>query len=412
MAQRPLVFVSHSSIDRALTERVCELLNATDDAGHAGFQVLVDFEDLRPNVEWPRRLIEWTVRCHAAVLLLTPDAVMSDWVLKEATLLTARRTVNPDFKLFVVKFPGVDTLLDDRGYCPLFLSMIQHVGGLDPEAIAAAVRHNFRGPSTASTPYDELVAELEGVLSAAPDSTLDLVAAKLDAIPASLTLDETDRQRAIHTIARHLVCGQLGRFKGVHEVVDAFRRTNVAVVQHILNIVSPYWIEPEAAGRLPPLLEALPRKAAAINGREVADFTAPLYIGRAHPVSALYQLIPIGGGAGDQLVAHVTAEICGFMKVRRKTSMTRDEDIIAELRDDHPVWYAVLPPPAPDQEALDELLDLFPTVTFILWTGEELSVDPPLARVEWLKPPVNLAREKQARRDYRAATNVVDSMPR
>ena len=107
MAGVPFVFVSHSSQDRQLTEEVVRLLGPPEGAQGGGYKVLVDYEELKPNVEWPRRLIELMARCHAGVILLTSAAVESDWVLKEATILAARRAVEDErFKLFVVMFPG------------------------------------------------------------------------------------------------------------------------------------------------------------------------------------------------------------------------------------------------------------------------------------------------------------------
>lgn len=46
--------------------------------------------DLVPGKEWPKQIHEFMAKCHAAVILLTENAVRSDWVLKEARSHTDR----------------------------------------------------------------------------------------------------------------------------------------------------------------------------------------------------------------------------------------------------------------------------------------------------------------------------------
>ena len=61
------------------------------------------------------------------------------------------------------------------------------------------------------------------------------------------------------------------------------------------------------------------------------------------------------------------------------------------------------------RRGLNQLLDRFPTITFILWSGGALDVDPRLTRVEWLTPPVDVDREWTERTDTRrprASSNV------
>lgn len=405
----PRIFVSHSSKDAQLTKDVCERLGAAAGAGQ-GYQVLVDIDDLAASMEWPRYLLEWMARCHAAVILLTETAAASPWVLKEATILSARRSLDPSFKLFVVRFPNTDSLLEQRGYGPLMLSMIQRVAGNDAASIAAAVRTELGDPIGGETPFETLVGRLSDVLERVGDNALRTVARKLNVIPARFTITQTERSQNIETIARHLMCGELGMFTGVDELIDDLNTSTAEVARNVLRLVSPYWIEPDAAGRLPRLLVSSPRRAAALNGAQVAGFTGPLYVRRAHGPSLRHQLIPISGGSHDKLVDHVTQEICAFMRKRRNNPSATNDDVIAELNADRPRWYAILPPPIPDTEALHDLLDRFSTVTFILWTGRTLGRDATLDCVEWLEPEVDLAREQREHKAYRAAEDVLAEM--
>src|SRR5215510_15754830 len=108
MSESPLIFVSHCSKDNELTRKFCQALRS-EVGGELGcnpvvdyeklqdYDVLVDFDELQAGKPWPKQLHEWMARCHAAVLLLTPNAVKSPWVLKEATILSWRLSLDKNF---------------------------------------------------------------------------------------------------------------------------------------------------------------------------------------------------------------------------------------------------------------------------------------------------------------------------
>ena len=403
------IFVSHSSLDAKLTQDVCNRISAGSTPG-SGYRVLVDVESLEADNDWPRYLLEWMARCHAAVLLLTENAARSKWVLKEATILSARRALDPSFKLFIVRFPDTDDLLEENGYGPLFLSMIQHAGPNDPDSIAATVRQELGEATLSDTPFDTLVGRLADLLQDVKKNALDTVSRKLNTFPERLLLTSGERARQIERIARHLVCGDLGSYKGIDELIDDVQGSGAEAVRGILRLVSPYWIEPAAAGQLPAILGSSPRRAAALNGAKVANFTGQLYVRRAHGPSLRQQLIPIAGGSHDRVVEHVTQEICGYMRQRWNTPSATNDEILAELSADRPRWYAILPPPLPDAETLTDLRDRFPTVAFILWTGQALLRDPSLPGVVWLQPEVDVLREQNEHRAYREAEDILAAL--
>jgi hypothetical protein len=81
------IFISHSTDKDDATGR--QRLNAVDAAlkgAPPGHDVLLDIKRLEASFEWRAELDEWMTTCHAAVLLLTPKALESPWVLKEATM--------------------------------------------------------------------------------------------------------------------------------------------------------------------------------------------------------------------------------------------------------------------------------------------------------------------------------------
>ncbi|MEQ1909608.1 MAG: toll/interleukin-1 receptor domain-containing protein [Vicinamibacterales bacterium] len=408
MAESQFIFVSHGSPDNELTREVCQALEtAVGDPS----RVLVDFTDLKAGMPWPLYLIEWMVRCHGAVLLLTEHAIPRPWVLKEATILTARHALDPTFPLFVVQFPDTAHLLERHGYGPLALDTIQGVKFSSAEALASTVLNELRQRPRSLTPFDEVVRRLQDLLANVGSNALGSVAAKLNVFPERLQIASTDRDRWIEAIARHLACGQLGGYPGVHDLIDEFTASDAELVRKILRFVSPYWIDPEAASRLPRLMRSHPRKAGALNGADVVDFTARLYVRRAHLPSLKFDVIPCGGGVHDKYVDHVTSEICDFLRAGKRASAARTNDeIVAQLKGQRAEWYAVLPPPMPDSEALSQLLDRFPTITFLLWTGEVLAPNGDLTRVEWLTPSVDVEREAKERADFDSAEAIIERM--
>lgn len=413
MASR--IFLSHSSKDAALTTAVAEALSPlAADAPAAkrpawGYEVLVDQTELKPGVEWPRYLHEWMARADAAVILLTTNAVASDWVLKEATILAWRRSLDPGFSLFVVRFPDVtNELLEKHHFSPLFLSNIQAVGQTDAAAIATAVRDQLGPPQRVETRYDAMVRYLADPLAKVSLDTLKAVAAKLNVVPQKFKIVDGERVQYVDAIARHLVCGVLGDFAGVHELANALSGAGGAVVRDVLQRVYPYWIEEEVAGRLPPLLSGkAPRRAAGLNGSLLAQFTAEMFVLKAHAPALEQVVIPIAGGWDGKIVAHVTHEICEFRRTRTPALKSfTDAAIVQHMRGASPRWYAILPG-VPDPASLDTLIDTFPAVTFVLWTGDVLARDARHTRVEWLEPGIDVARESTEFDHYAAAEDII-----
>lgn len=69
--------------------------------------VWFDRKRLAPGDEWELAIVAALHRCEAAVLLLTPDALESPWVLREATVLGDRRGRWPGLRLVPVLCAGV-----------------------------------------------------------------------------------------------------------------------------------------------------------------------------------------------------------------------------------------------------------------------------------------------------------------
>ncbi len=429
MAESPLIFVSHSSKDNEFTKKFCQALRAAD-AGESGcdpvidyeklqdYDVLVDVDELQAGKPWPKQLHEWMARCHAAVLLLTPNAVKSPWVLKETTILAWRLSLDKNFRFFIVRFDGVsDSDLTEGGFSPLMLDEVQKLPVGDAANVAAQVRKELP-PPTDPTLFDSLCGALEDLAQDLKPNTLKRIAEKIRVGARHWRPDVDEKQQYVQAIAIKLLSEDLGGYEGVDNLVDdLIATTSTETVEKILYIVAPHWVDAEAAGRLPSVAACQPRRAIAMNGSGVSDFTAEMYVRRAHPLSRLQRVLPIPGGNSGDIVDHVTRELY-FHAHRDERSldssgpMTPEQqaDVIKHFNKGKPRYFVVLSPPHPLGSDLRQLMTRFPKLTFILWTGEDL-LDPEPETVVCLKPAVILDEEDKQRCAYEAAMDIIRSSP-
>ena len=407
------VFISHSSIDADLTRALCSQLAAPDDSKGCACEPLVDYTALKPGVEWPLYLHEMMAECQAAVVLITEHAVVSPWVLKEATILTWRRSLDPDFTLFVARDPAVvsDARLDAERFGPLLLPSIQQLPVTDAGLVSGAVRSRLKALAPPATPFDSVlspVRDLVAQVARSAETSIQNVADKLGVAAGGWRPKVTPNDARNYAIATKLVCGRLGQYKSVDELFGELAQTAppANVLEQLLNVVGPHWLDAEAAGRLPLMLAGGARRAAILNGAFVNDFTAAMFMRRAHPLSLRHSLIPTAGGSSGAIVADVTAQICEHMRARDGWTGT-DAAIVEELALAEALRYVLIPEPPPDQASLDALTARFPTLVFLLSTGPELDRTLNLTAVEWLLPPVNIATERRERSNFRNARNVV-----
>lgn len=149
-------------------------------------------------------------RCHAAVLLLTPHAMRSPWVLKEATILAWRMSLDASFRLIVVRSADVsDADLAAAGFDPLMLGEIQTIAMADAANTAAAVRQAIGECLGSRTPYDSLCGALQDLMQRVEHNTLQRLAETMR-VQAPQWRPELDlRQQYVHAIAARLLSENL-----------------------------------------------------------------------------------------------------------------------------------------------------------------------------------------------------------
>jgi hypothetical protein len=87
------VFISHCSADRNLVDRLEGELRAR------GIATWVDRRKLEAGQQWPREIERAIDSCHAMLVVLSPDALESQWVRKEYTYALCQH--KPIIPLFI-----------------------------------------------------------------------------------------------------------------------------------------------------------------------------------------------------------------------------------------------------------------------------------------------------------------------
>src|SRR5712664_1537237 len=99
----PAIFISHSSLDQQIANDVKTALD------QFGFErVFLDFDKvtgLDAGENWEKRLYEELSRCHAVILVLTPNWLASKWCFAE---MTQARALGKVILPIVCKPPSVN----------------------------------------------------------------------------------------------------------------------------------------------------------------------------------------------------------------------------------------------------------------------------------------------------------------
>jgi hypothetical protein len=409
------IFISHSTAKddpdgrRRLTDVEAALKGLQAPSGH---DVLLDIKRLEGGFDWRAELDEWMAICHAAVLLLTPKALESPWVLKEATILAHRAALDKQFLLFPALLDGLtrDQLKASR-FSPLYLDAIQRIAGTQPADIANAVLGQLaKFGKPPETRLDLLVNALAAQLkTAAEDDGLEAICEKITGKPHQWESSKTRARGAAQIVALAIVSGQLGGYASLREVMRDLLSAGLVkeAAGRVLNLAGPRWVNPEAAAHL---AEVAARNAArrldeqgraiswstAINGAYLPTFTVPHYVRRAYLPDAA-RFINLDGGESDlrleELVARLRTEVRTSPYLRGATDAKVD-DILAKV--DTP-YFVLLPPPFPDAELLEMLQARYPKLTFI---GQERAEDIAgrnfTGRVVPLVPPLETSQEGAA----------------
>lgn len=313
---KPVVFVSHSSSDRARAEALVQALEAGD-----ALRTTFDVRDLRAGEAWQPQLYKWMARCHAGVVLVTAEVMKRPaWVLQEATLLRARAMLEgASFRLFVVIDRDVlDSATWKRWFHPLALPQLQMLvldgPGADIAPAVAAIGAAVVHPRDGEGHFARLRRMVQDALrkpleNHAVQVLLDEGFALADADWLRLVGDDT---QVDGRIAQRLCEGGFGAFSDLGGLLNALQgHCELPERQRLLDVLRSYWVPQilaarlaEAAGRLRPGVaapEVPPNVVLVQAGAERALDVADMHRERQFmPYGSLGLLDPLPDAVGSE----------------------------------------------------------------------------------------------------------------
>ena len=298
------IFISHSTkigddLGRNyVTELVSGLADVKDEKGDQRFEVFYDRYSLEGGDDWNRKIVNHLIYCHAAVLILSPRALDSEFVKFEVSNLMARRarefdpqTNQPSFLVIPVLpwIPG-SAASPQAFKADMVAKLNQGFWG----AIGFTAGINFLGPADAATVVPELLTKLADVGDSLPDDSFArlerhiatylenvkpvLLEAAADAIGVSAPpAGATREEQALH-VTRALLLSPLDDvFKALQEMQPSLKET----VKDVFDLLAPSWVSPEAARLVAEPLGRIPRDCCLVVNGEQLDFTPEMYVRRA-----------------------------------------------------------------------------------------------------------------------------------
>ena len=406
MPRKPRLFISHSSRDADVAKELHERLSDR-------FSVFLDAFDLRVGDRWQDAIEGEIAGCHCAVVVLSPKVrEKPDWVNAEAFAFSMR------MRVYDRTFRMVPVLLDDFTEQELTDGPLAKSKLADLQAVVMTSDHIDVGPILvglrpvldqyeAMLPFQEVARSLAAIIG-----PLDPNAQEVLGTAIGLTIAEL-KGAAVPSrwLAAALLKCDRQRLEGAYRQLAAVAP---GPARQIFRIAAPYtWVDPQAADRITRAgLASPPHPTLAMNATRRE--TPRLYVRRASlklPEWTTFDCEAVFGASGPatpQLelslldsIRRSLAEKLGFAEVDSPSDANLNDEL-ATAWPDEPV-FVVLPPwfAAMEPRLLQRLRDVFPKLTYLIWTER------PQPGIETKFPPVVLAlpsldpeEESRVYRDY------------
>ncbi|NUO45550.1 MAG: toll/interleukin-1 receptor domain-containing protein [Streptomyces sp.] len=308
------VFVSHSAKRDPLALRVAQRV-LTGLKAEARYEVRLDMDALQAGREWCLQLMRWIAECDVAIVLLNASALKSTWVRREVNILMWRRALCPSLRVLPVVVGGVTAgQLEDEGFedlLPLQVAKLPYDADDDTyaERLADAVLGEFAALPDIQHPTDHMRRWIEDVVKRL--NTVHDPKALL-ATGRALGIEEQDLQQigalagGGEFLAHHMLStATAARLReAVYEIAQSM---SMDELRKLITLLTPTWIDAEAARRLLPPDGLASKHLVALNARDTG--TAGQYVDRAMCRQIMYYRyraaggIPTGEDAYDDLVA-------------------------------------------------------------------------------------------------------------
>jgi hypothetical protein len=366
------VFISYSSEDpesRSLRDTLATTLEAEPER----FGLLIDNRTLEPGDAWRARINLWVGGCDVAVVLLSQEALKSPYVIYENSVLAYRASFDPSLLIIPVLLDDVTIEDLKRGLLwPAQLDERQGVSGKDEQEIIRTVQGRLGKAQRCSTPtpIEKRALRLAELLKGVDD---DILLEAAHEIHLDLERWSLNKNLGLRLALQLLSVGMQAAVPALLIVRQHLPLTERALrVEKMIDLVASSWIDPRSAGRLSERVRAPPEtRAVGINGRRT--WTARMYMLSASRESRIeWQLASCDGVFGEDAVETLKEKLRRALMAELK-SRTADD-----LKDDLAAFEE--PPQQPvlvtfhhagiTRAVLAELRVAFPTVTFVVLTGE------------------------------------------
>jgi len=325
------------------------------------------------------------------ILFSTAALRESDWVRKEAAILSWRRELQEDFVLIPVLLEGTrPENLEEGLYRVLRISRGQCVrDAADAQQIVDDVALGL-GPSQEKTltPFERLEGVLTKILERqATADTLEDAWNSLQGANKPQWQRDSERRFA-SALARFLLRDRRRALEHLKTVLDRIRpRVDKAAAEELLKYLACLWVDAEAAGGVP--ASAHRGGMVGLNGNYLPGFTAKRYGERAWPLSDKWRLVPVDTSqrTPEDILEAIRAAF------RPRGVQVRVAVIDRRIRQHQEPVLVLIPSPQdrsqlPDETLLTELRRRYPNLIYMIGTGERVpDWTPP--QVEILIPPLD-----------------------
>jgi hypothetical protein len=395
---KPRLFISHYAESPETQAALHDLEAKLKDH----FDVLVDTQRLK-DVGWQPLMYTWMDVAHAAVILISPEALDRPELATEVSILTARQMMDPHFRLLPL-LAGVTS--DQLAGHPRFAGVNWHEFAIPPTddhrgAVDQLIQHiNTHG--FGESPVEKLIHELYPLIGCLTKQALTNAAVELQ-----IKLDDVVPPTVPHiALMRHMWHADQGCLaKAIKELA---RELSGPALQTLIDAVAASWVDPRTA-RWVPVAARRARKQRAVQLKaNLPFFACTMLVRRAYCQSPRFSrniisTNPVTDGSAKAVIAEVRSVIKKTLYYEESVDdpqlnrwlAARDEPLFVIV----PVYYL-------DTTFVNQLLEELGDVTFffvLLRHSPQLGTGPtPLAELLALDPDPGYDTVEDAAAKFRA----------
>lgn len=406
------LFISHSSrldeiessdnpAENPNLELLLDVIKLIKQEYSDSIEVLVDKDEhgLPAGHDWEKRLNEWLAECHAAIILFSKRArENSNWVKKEATILSWRRELDTEFTLLPVCLKGQTTPdeLSEDLFGTLRIDKSQCIrDAITAHDVLAGIKLALGDKETLKskcklTPFDKLENVISKLLIKNADSdTLQDTWESLENADKP-NWPTNNNIKFSHALTSCLLRNDQECLNYFQTLINKIRpKINQQHSSEIFEYIRPLWVDTKAAGCILTARTENPQTAnqfIVMNGKLLVSFTLYRYVERAWPMDICYKIIFTTTAEKKSLINEIRAHFNQSKRTKLSPEQcderinTFNRQIVVLLPASQHDGCGLLD----DYRLRKELGEKYPNVIFILDSGEQLPTLTPnnIVRVE------------------------------